>query len=474
MPASALDPVSLVHGVFFARKNWPWQPRIARAVTSFIEASGVQPGGQRRRQAGRGHQRGQGAARPPRATGRSRTHRVEYTAATITAYFTVDHAQFRSYGLSEPATALLEALADFEIAHPARPRAAAAHPVRPAWSPKSAASGRTRRAAAARIAKLAADCAGELGPVTEVTWSGRAKARVSDVPHARDPVPARPLPRQPLGPGVNEGASEWPPSPWRLLRALIATWHTRWPDLPAEAFDGLLGALGDPPGLPDPATPGPVTPGTTCPDLDHRKGETGHTDLTLDPFLSLRRDGTTPAEPAELLVRWDADLDAGQRSVLAKLAELLPYLGRAESVCEARLLDEDPVPDETWWRPGAQGARTTRLLAPARPVSRAALEVTTVQVRKMRRTLPPGTVWVSYAAAGEEAVPATAASSGQAGGRGAVRRDVAGTGQADPRDPARRRGARGGGAEVPRRSSPGTSSATAARRPITSTPTGFR
>ena len=202
---------------------------------------------------------------------------------------------------------------------------------------------------------------------------------------------------------VNEGAAEWPPSPWRLLRALTATWHSRWPDLPAEAFDSLLGALGDPPAY---LTP-PARPGHTrhyLPDLDHQKGETGHTDLTLDPFLSLRRADATAAEPAELLVRWDADLDAGQRSVLAKLAELLPYLGRAESVCEARMLDEDPVPDETWWRPGAEGARTTRLLAPARPVSRAALEVTTVQVRKMRRTQPPGTVWVSYAAAGEEAL----------------------------------------------------------------------
>src|SRR5260370_38305029 len=38
-----LDPVSLVHGVFFARKSWPWQPKIARAVTSFVEASGVKP-----------------------------------------------------------------------------------------------------------------------------------------------------------------------------------------------------------------------------------------------------------------------------------------------------------------------------------------------------------------------------------------------------------------------------------------------
>src|ERR1700683_2206067 len=37
----ALDPVSLVHGVFFARKDWPWQPKIARAVTSFVQAYDV-------------------------------------------------------------------------------------------------------------------------------------------------------------------------------------------------------------------------------------------------------------------------------------------------------------------------------------------------------------------------------------------------------------------------------------------------
>ncbi|HUZ56986.1 MAG TPA: type I-U CRISPR-associated RAMP protein Csb1/Cas7u, partial [Streptosporangiaceae bacterium] len=39
----ALDPVALVHGVFFARKEWPWQPKIARAVTSFVEAYQVIP-----------------------------------------------------------------------------------------------------------------------------------------------------------------------------------------------------------------------------------------------------------------------------------------------------------------------------------------------------------------------------------------------------------------------------------------------
>ena len=189
---------------------------------------------------------------------------------------------------------------------------------------------------------------------------------------------------------VNEGAAEWPPSPWRLLRALIATWYTRWPDLPAPVLDGLVDALGSPPAYWTP----PVRPGHTrhyLPDLSHKKGETGGTDLTLDPFLWVGR-----AE--ELLVQWDADLNSDEREVLAKLTELLPYLGRAESQCEARLLDTDPVPDETWWRPATEGARQTRLLAPARPVSRAALEMSTVDMRRDRRTVPAGSIWVSYAA----------------------------------------------------------------------------
>ena len=172
------------------------------------------------------------------------------------------------------------------------------------------------------------------------------------------------------------------------MRALVATWYTRWPDLPAADLDALLDALGSPSAY---LTP-PARPGHTrhyMPDLDHQKGETGRTDLTLDPFLSVPRS-------AELVVQWDADLDASQREILAKLTELLPYLGRADSICEARLLETDPAPDEYWWRQGEKGDRRLRLLAPSLPITRAALEVTTVEVRRQRRTLPPGTTWITY------------------------------------------------------------------------------
>ncbi len=189
---------------------------------------------------------------------------------------------------------------------------------------------------------------------------------------------------------VNEGAVEWPPSPWRLLRALVATWYTRWPQLPPPTLDDLLDTLGDPPQY----WTAPARPAHTrhyLPAAEHKRGETGATDLTLDPYLSL------PASGDHLLIAWDAELTGERRGVLAKLAELVPYLGRAESVCDIRLLDSDPQPDETWWRPAAAGAETARLLAPLRPIRRPVLELTTVELRRARRTVPPDTMWVTYA-----------------------------------------------------------------------------
>jgi CRISPR-associated protein Csb1 len=169
-----LDPLSLLHGAFFARKNWAWQPRISRAVTSFIEAEGVKPaasGGVKRdgvvNEAKDGETK-EGYGTVPH-------HRVEYTAAKITAYFTTDHDQFRSYGLSAPATSLLEALADFEVAtlldRGLRLRTRCDLVVSEVAKGERPDAGE----AAERIAKAAADCADELGPVTEVIWSKPAR-----------------------------------------------------------------------------------------------------------------------------------------------------------------------------------------------------------------------------------------------------------------------------------------------------------
>src|SRR5215207_6492593 len=46
---------------------------------------------------------------------------------------------------------------------------------------------------------------------------------------------------------VNEGVPEWPPSPWRLLRALIATWKRKCADLGEEQVRRILEPLLAPP-----------------------------------------------------------------------------------------------------------------------------------------------------------------------------------------------------------------------------------
>lgn len=108
-----LDPLSLIHGVFFARKSWPWQPKIARAVTAFIDADDVRPaysGGVKTDSVDHSGATELGYGMVPH-------QRTEYTARSITAFVTTDTSQLRSYGLGPERTELLEAIIDFELAH---------------------------------------------------------------------------------------------------------------------------------------------------------------------------------------------------------------------------------------------------------------------------------------------------------------------------------------------------------------------
>lgn len=109
----AWDPVSLLHGVFFARKSWPWQPRIARAVTAFIDAydikAAVSGGVKTDSVETRGGNTDTGYGMVPH-------QRTEYTAQQVTAFVSVDHDQIASYGLGDEGSELLEALAAYELA----------------------------------------------------------------------------------------------------------------------------------------------------------------------------------------------------------------------------------------------------------------------------------------------------------------------------------------------------------------------
>lgn len=113
----ALDPLCLVHGVFFAETAsvWPGQPKVARAITAIVEATDVRPvnsGGVKRDAVL--HSAGEGTTAKG-GYGSIPFHRQEFTARDITLYVSLDRLQLRSYGLGDDAAQLLEAIALWEV-----------------------------------------------------------------------------------------------------------------------------------------------------------------------------------------------------------------------------------------------------------------------------------------------------------------------------------------------------------------------
>jgi CRISPR-associated protein Csb1 len=103
---------SLLHGAFLAKKELAGgRLRIARAVSSFIEAEMVQvaaSGGVKNDHVDPSGDTAKGFGNVP-------FHREEFTAEQIHAFFSVDLQQIRAYGLGEDATHLLMVLALYKI-----------------------------------------------------------------------------------------------------------------------------------------------------------------------------------------------------------------------------------------------------------------------------------------------------------------------------------------------------------------------
>ncbi len=130
----------------------------------------------------------------------------------------------------------------------------------------------------------------------------------------------------PWGRQVNEGAVEWPPAPWRLLRALIAVWHHKCRDVPEEKMRQLVDTLS-------------AAPVYRLPPTSH--GHTRHYMPTHDKKTKIFDTFIALAPETPVLIGWpEVTLDASQRELLDRLARSLSYFGRAESWVIARLGNE--------------------------------------------------------------------------------------------------------------------------------------
>lgn len=110
-----LDPLCLLHGVFFSDKRFTGNPKVRRAITAVIEAHGVAPvvsGGLKRDDVQFSSSEGAGAEE---GYGFVPFGRTEYVADEIVLTAVVDLHQIRGYGLGAAETRLLELLALWEL-----------------------------------------------------------------------------------------------------------------------------------------------------------------------------------------------------------------------------------------------------------------------------------------------------------------------------------------------------------------------
>lgn len=147
---------------------------------------------------------------------------------------------------------------------------------------------------------------------------------------------------------------EWPPSPWRLLRALVSAWFRAHPgQVPSPHCIELIDALGRE--LPEIGV-GKVSFGHTVhwqpnygaagegkPEAVRQRRENAE-------YKNTRNENHFAAVPGAVFFRWPhVTLAPEHRHLLETLLAELTYFGRAESLCHAEPCNTEPSANETGW-----------------------------------------------------------------------------------------------------------------------------
>jgi len=141
------------------------------------------------------------------------------------------------------------------------------------------------------------------------------------------------------------GGPEWPPSPWRLLRAIAAWWlDATEPPCSAEVRDGILSALGRA------GAPRIWVPKASFNEIPFYQPVTkevqrnvGGKKVGLREINSrvLHYDHFAVLAAPDVYFAFDTDLTEDQRAALSRLLSRARYFGRAESRASVRLAEPD-------------------------------------------------------------------------------------------------------------------------------------
>ena len=142
---------------------------------------------------------------------------------------------------------------------------------------------------------------------------------------------------------------EWPPSPWRLLRALVSAWFRAHPgQTPSAECDALIKSLGNE--LPQIGF-GKVSFGQTV-HWQPNYGAAGTEDKARANYKNTRHENHFTAVHGPVFFHWPKlELAPEHRRILEALLAELSYFGRAESLCHAELTDAEPGKETGWCVP---------------------------------------------------------------------------------------------------------------------------
>lgn len=198
----------------------------------------------------------------------------------------------------------------------------------------------------------------------------------------------------PWGMHVNDGIPEWPPSTWRLLRAMVHSWKTNFPEIPKGVVWPMLQKLAW------------EAPCYNLPDASVSRSRYdmpayAKSTLVTETFVVVGK------KPVNIVWR-NVTLDTGEVAMMRNLLEKIRYFGRAESRCTMQVIEESryncaPLSDDE-----QGGTKIVRVLTPradvsfvdlcegSRQVPLDAISVTARALQDGNRSDPPGGRYVWY------------------------------------------------------------------------------
>jgi CRISPR-associated protein Csb2 len=195
---------------------------------------------------------------------------------------------------------------------------------------------------------------------------------------------------------------EWPPSPWRLVRAVTARWY-QWaretaqePDLTEiEQLQTALCRSTYTFHLPPDARKGsplrqyhPTEFGWRPAEKKKAGTRSYGTSLVQDNYWCV-----PPESPVWWFIEGD-DWTDDLRALLAQCLERMTYFGRAETLTRVRIASSTDVPKPNCMLVDTRTAGAVPVLSPLENASRDDIETTTDNPEAVKRAVPPGAQWL--------------------------------------------------------------------------------